>query len=274
MLISFQAKSSHADVGPKPYLIIEFDAHYGEYYITFLSENEPTGRTGIKEDSADYSVYQKFKSFADKDGYHFSGYFMHSSDKRFTIRAYEVPDRFKVLLYFPQYDCFAISDKPYEKYAYNSYYSVNLRGVNFQSPGGVGVFKLEAKYDYSFESKSFVLRVIATIGIETIFALFFGFKQKKQLQLIILTNIVTQTLLNILLNIIHYKTGIFGLVLYYFWLETLVFIIEAIVYANFLTKVSNNMVSKGRAVFYALVANTVSYFVGVIIVILFSTTIL
>lgn len=68
MLISFQAKSSHADVGPKPYLIIEFDAHYGEYYITFLSENEPTGRTGIKEDSADYSVYQKFKSFADKDG--------------------------------------------------------------------------------------------------------------------------------------------------------------------------------------------------------------
>jgi len=119
-----------------------------------------------------------------------------------------------------------------------------------------------------------VLRVIATIGIETIFALFFGFKQKKQLQLIILTNIVTQTLLNILLNIIHYKTGIFGLILYYFWLETLVFIIEAIVYANFLTKVSNNMVSKGRAVFYALVANTVSYFVGVIIVILFSTTIL
>ncbi|NLB61114.1 MAG: hypothetical protein GX802_01610 [Clostridiales bacterium] len=274
IILSFQAKSSLADFGPKPYLIIDFKGIEGEdYYITFLSEKDSPHQI-IKEDNKYYDLYQKFANFTDTDGYRFTYYFIHLTKSHFEIKGYEVPQRFKILLYFPKYDSFAVSDKPYEQYAYNSYYIADLRTANIKSSEQVGKFTAETNYDFSFESNSFVLRIIATIGIEILIALIFGFRQKKQLLLIVLMNIVTQTLLNILLNTIHYKTGIVGFIYFYFWLETLVFVIEAIVYANILRKVSKLPVTKGKAVFYAWTANTVSFFVGVIIGIIFTTTIL
>lgn len=68
--------------------------------------------------------------------------------------------------------------------------------------------------------------------------LLFGFRQKKQLQILALVNITTQLLLNLLLNIIHYNAGPLAFITSYVFFEVIVFALEAGLYCRFLKRVS------------------------------------
>lgn len=94
-------------------------------------------------------------------------------------------------------------------------------------------------------------------------ALLFGFRAKKQLLIIGAVNIVTQPILNILLNVINYNQGSMMFVFHYVWMEALVFLIEAVVYSAFLHKYSSTKPTKKWLVpLYALSANAVSFGIG------------
>ncbi len=99
--------------------------------------------------------------------------------------------------------------------------------------------------------------------IELLIALVFGFRAKGQLRIIATANLVTQTVLNVLLNLINYSQGPLLFVLNYIWLELLVIAVEACVYFFALSRHSRKpSPSKGAAVLYAFVANLVSFAAG------------
>ncbi len=268
---------AHADTGPKPSVVIDFKGLENEkYYVTLLSEITSTGpHTVLSENHNNqsyhkgdegYEIWQKFVSYKDKDGFYFLQYFSDCTEtSRFTW-GYYPPPKFKILLYFPEHDSFAISEKAYERYAFHSYYKVDAKGLKIQSVTLNEDINAERNYDYKWELISLFIRIIVTITIEVLIALLFGFRAKKQLLIIGFVNIVTQSILNILLNVINYNQGSMMFVINYVWMEALVVIIEAIVYSISLHKYSNSgLTKKWLAPLYALTANAVSFGIGLYI---------
>ncbi len=271
-------KTAYADIGPKPSVVIEFIGLENEtYYVTLLSEISSTGphsalgevpnNQRFQEGDEDYEIWQKYVSYKDKDGYYFLQYFNNCSDTSQFTWGYYPPPKFKILLYFPVQDAFAVSEEVYERYAFDSYYKVDAKNLETQSIILSNNIKAERNYDFTWELISLCARIIATIAIEVLIALLFGFRTKKQLLIIGIVNIVTQSILNILLNVTNYNQGSMAFVFNYVWMEALVIIIESGVYYILLHKYSNsNKPTKlWLAPLYAISANAISFGIGLFI---------
>lgn len=276
-MLIIMPKTAYADMGPKPSVVIDFKGLEDEkYYVTLLSEVTSTGPHSVlgehdnnqryHEGDQGYEIWEKFLSYKDEDGYHFLQYFSDCTETSKFTWGYYPPQRFKILLYFPEYDRFAVSEEAYERYAFDSYYRVDVKSQGAQSAALMETIKAVKNYDYRWELISLFARIIATIAIEVLIALFFGFRAKKQLLIIGAVNIVTQSILNILLNISNYNHGSMMFVFNYIWMEALVIIIEAGIYSVFLHKYSSGKpIKKWRAPLYAFTANAVSFGVGLYI---------
>lgn len=158
----------------------------------------------------------------------------------------------------------------YERYAFDSYFTVNMDGVKLSvdyneelsSDDRLNAYK---SYNYGVEIGSLVARILITIIIEMGIALLFGYREKKQLLLLVGVNSGTQIILNVLLNIINYNSGEMVFVVFYVLFELVVFAIEAILFYHLLNKISIKQKPKWLAVVYALVANAVSFGAGMMI---------
>ncbi len=96
------------------------------------------------------------------------------------------------------------------------------------------------------------MRVILTLIIEGVVLYAFGYRTKQSILLFLITNIITQTALNVL----FIGAGSYWFMLYVV-VETLIFIIETVIYKNRLTEHG-----KKRAILYSLTANTASLILG------------
>lgn len=273
VMFIFLPSFAYGDIGPKPSVVINFEGLEGEtYYATLLSETSSTGpysavgrfqgdvRYG--EDDEDYEIWKKFVSYEDVDGYYFLQYFNDCTETSQFKWGYYPPQKFKVLVYFPELDSFLVSEV-YEQYAFDSYYKFDLSNIELKPLSNIEGITAVKDYNYTWEVISLFLRIIATIAIEILIALIYGYRNKNQLRIIIKTNIVTQTILNILLNTVNYFLGGLIFLLSYILMEVLVFAIEASAYSALLTKYSTDKLAKKRhAVLYALIANAVSFYLG------------
>ena len=142
----------------------------------------------------------------------------------------------------------------YESYAFDSYFTAAM------DANDSGALMVTKGYPFRWELISLFARILLTILIELLIALPFGFRTKKQLQIITYTNIFTQTVLNILLNVVAYRSGSLAFTFYYILGECIVFIIEAILYVRLLPQYSSKPV---HPVCYALCANILSLTVGI-----------
>ena len=124
---------------------------------------------------------------------------------------------------------------------------------------------VEKDYDFSLEILSLVCRILITLAIEILIALIFGYTGRKQILFIVSVNAVTQVILNLLLNVINYKSGELAFVLNYILFEIIVFAIESVIYFNFMQKYTHKRIRRGVTVLYAFVANAVSFFGGLMI---------
>jgi len=267
-------KTTYADMGPKPSVVVSFAGLENEkYYVTLLSEVASTGphsalgehpnNQRYHENDEEYEIWKKFVDYKDTDGFYFLQYFSDCTETSRFVWGYYPPSRFKILLYFPEYDKFLVSEEVYERYAFDSYYMVNARGLELQAVSTGGGITATRNYDYKGEVLSLIVRIIATIIIEVLIAFLFGFRARKQLGIIGFVNIITQSILNILLNVINYKYGSMMFVFNYVWMELLVLIIEAKAYSVFLPRYSSKETLKKRFVLlYALLANVASFILG------------
>ena len=267
----------NADTGPKPSVVISFEGLENEkYYVTLLSESPTTGPYSVFDensdseesygDEEDNKVWQKFVSYKDEDGYYFLQYFDECTETSKFTWGYYPPTKFKILLYFPEHDSFVASNEAYEKYAFDSYFRVDASGMKIQSVTFNNTIEAEKNYPYSWELTSLISRILITIVIEILIALLFGFREKKQLVILVIINIITQSILNILLNTINYNQGASMFLFHYIWMELLVIVIEAVAYYILFNKNSKKVpIGKFAISSYTFIANVVSFGAGLFI---------
>jgi len=271
LLLPVLSLPAFADVGPKPSVVVDFKGLEGEsYYVTLLSDTESTGPWSTdKTYHAGYAseeIWNKFRSYSDADGFHFIGYLEDCSDTDSFSWSYFPPGEFKILIYFPEYDRFVASADSYERYAFDSYYTADTNDLDILSVTESTELDVRRTYDFTWELVSLLCRILVTIAVELGLALLFGLRAKKQIRLIVLTNIATQTVLNILLNIINYRYGLLAFIFNYVWMEIAVFIIEGLVYRKRLSRFDTRPDRKIHPWLYALAANILSFAVGLLIV--------
>lgn len=271
--------SAYADMGPKPSVTLKFrDFQNGEFYATLLTNSDyysgpwsqvteedapPTGN-GIPEGYVD--AWLAFAEYEDPDGYYFQGFVQ--KPERHTDREgeyllfswdYYPPVDFKLLIYFPYADQCFVCDESMETYAFHSQYE-----VTHSEPDEFRLY-IDRSYGYGWEVFAFLVRLCLTIAFEILVALMFGFKQKGQLQVILLANLVTQLALNLGLLTHEYPTIFFFYVVEYFIWEALIFGAEAITYKLTLHRFEAPYQPKKRPILYALSANIVSFIMGYVI---------
>lgn len=266
--------TASADIGPKPSVRITFENMGDEVcYGTLLSKNSSTGpsfawdgnKAHIRNYNLDMDIWEAFVNYQDTDGYYFLQEGWLCSETKQLNWTYYPPDSFKILLYYPETDTFVVSGI-YERYAFDSYFSVNMDGIEIGSvEAQETILTADKNYNYTWELISLVSRIVITILIEICIAFIFGFRQKKLLSLITGINIVTQVILNVMLNIINYNKGSIAFVFYYILFEIVVFIVEAVLYGILFNRVSRTIVPKWKSVIYAFTANAVSFAGGFMI---------
>ena len=268
---------AYADMGPKPSVHITFKNMGDEpCYGTLLSNYQSTGPHGAWNgeseceripDDFTREIWLAFVEYEDADGYYFLQNGWKCSETKKIHWGYYPPYNFKILLYYPDSDTFVVSGI-YERYAFNSYYTVNMDGIDIHTVETTETLTAKRSYHYVREALALILRIVVTILIEIGVALLFRFKDKKVLKVIIATNIVTQILLNVALNIIRFYEGALTFIIFYFILEFFVFLIEAIVYKVAFNRVSPTKVSGWKSLIYAFIANVLSFGAGFLIAIL------
>ncbi len=268
MVFTLLPVTAHADMGPKPSVRITFENMGDEVcYGTLLSKTDSTGPSsawdGNPEDIRNYNmdleIWQAFVDYDDADGYYFLQEGWLCSESKQLDWTYYPPSSFKILLYYPDLGVYVVSDI-YERYAFDSYFTVNMEGTEIGSVNAS--ITAQKSYDYAQEIISLVCRVVLTILLEVGIAWLFGFRQKKLIQIILCVNVVTQLLLNVLLNIAGYYRGPWAFIVYYVLLELIVFAVEAVLYRKLLRRDAEQKISGSRCVVYALVANAVSFAAG------------
>ena len=277
--------TSVADTGPKPSVHITFENMGDELcYGTLLSKTPSTGPSSVwngderyayhnenpsyPHASLNYKNWKAFVEYEDADGYYF---LQHSvwqvNQKKELSWTYYPPDSFKILLYYPETEKFIVSDV-YERYAFDSYYTVDMRDIasvdENETPSN-NKLEVNKSYQYGKEILSLVARILITIILEMGIAFLFRFRGKKALLLLAIINTATQIVLNVLLNIINFNFGQSAFVIGYVLLEIAVFAIEAVLYCMLMRKNSDNAKPAWFYVVYALIANTISFGAGIVI---------
>lgn len=276
--------TASADMGPKASVRILFENMGDELcYGTLLSKNPSTGPAsvwdGSEEDARhnenerysyatlDYATWKAFVDYEDSDGYYFLQEGWKISENKKIEWTYYPPGSFKILLYYPGTETFVVSGI-YEKYAFDTYYTVNMDGANIGSVQYDDELSTNERinayrsYNYGVELVSLIARILITIAIEMVIALLFGFRKKKQLLLLIGVNTATQILLNVLLNIINYNSGQLAFVVFYILFELIVFAMEAVLYCIWMKKLSAQPKGNWFYIVYSLAANAVSFGAG------------
>lgn len=266
MIISiFLPTTVYADFGPKPSVEITFTGLENEnYYVTLISQDKSTGPYSYGNEYGEWLgekwVFDKFVAHPLSDGYYFLSFMEDCSDDDTFTWGYYPPDEFRILLYFTEHDTFLEVDGDYESYAFDSYFAVNVDG-SIDNP----IVTVTKNYDYSAEITSLIARIIGTIAVEILIALLFMYRDKKSLLTISIINIVTQIVLNILLNIINYRSGYFAFIANYIEMEIIVFIIEAVLFSILLPRVNPQTEKRYHPCWYAFTANLISFIVGMMI---------
>lgn len=287
-LVGFMPVTAKADMGPKPSVQITFKNMGDELcFGTLLAKNKSTGpysywggddkyanhneNEGYEDALLNYEQWKAFNDFAENDGFYFLQRFVVEVSKTKEISwTYYPPSTFKILLYYPNTKTFVVSDVC-EKYAFDSYFTVNMKGVDIDGVENNGEnhvienIKVHKSYKWFMEFVGFIARVILTIAIEIGIGYLFGFKRKEAILMLLKVNLITQIGLNVILNVINFISGQLAFFLAYVAIETVIIILESILYCNYRNKLSTKPKIALLCELYALVANLSSFAIGIIL---------
>lgn len=273
-------------IGPECSIVIEFSALEEQVYYTTLLLKWKTGlspyttsdkwtvtdngKLYIDDEKYGKIPWRIFREYQDDDNFYFDSYVIRLDEDETFIWGFYVPDEFKILVYLPQTGQFAVSDV-YKRYAFDSYFSVKLENLDINSLEDTLSVTIEKNYDYTWEIISLIVRIFVTIAVEILLALLFGLRKKNILLFIVITNIMTQTVLNVLLNASNYVAGPVAFIFSYVFIGFLVFVIEVIAYSIYFKKVNkingDYIIKKWVAPIYVLCASILSFVAGILITI-------
>ncbi|MBQ6388639.1 MAG: hypothetical protein IJH90_03290 [Mogibacterium sp.] len=251
-----------ADVGPKPFVDITFEGLAPDhvYVATLLGDTEAYGPYSVPETgegtgtAEEKAAFKAFFEYQDPDGYLFWGNLDKIYDNTFKW-GYYPPNHFKVALYDATAKQLLISTAV-PRYAFECYYTAK--------PGADGVLLVTSVPAYEKNINSFFIRLAATILIELLIALIFGYYRAREMKVIVAVNIVTQALLNLAMTVLDYNLGGVVWITYMPALELGVIVFEGLIYYDKLA-VSGKTRAKVKAILYAVIANLASAIAGLYI---------
>lgn len=249
--------NAFADMGPKPSVTVYVNGVEDdrEYYIALIEEIQASRYNSTNTEGRD-EVWNKIQEFSKTDGYCIadspvSNPYNKLKGKDSARWGYYPPETFKILLCFPDNESFLVSGVQ-NKYSFVSYFTVDVKGDRLtvsQNGGALGI---------AVEIGGLLIRIAVTVLIEVAIAYGFGYRGKPELRLILITNIVTQVLLNALIAFGDYGLGGLGAALALIVGEMFVFFVETVLYAVALPNLTEIKTGGGRAVGYAFTANFAS----------------
>lgn len=269
LVFSMLPVSASADTGPKPSVTVEIVGISGEEaYGTLLTEQESTGPYSVAGlyagtwqsawDDAD-ETGRKFLEYDCPEGLNYLQFYDDCSDGE-LYWGYYPPQKFKLLLYFPESGEFVLSNAD-ERYAFKSTYICTVTD---------SAAVLDRQYDYVGMTVGGAVRFLLTLIIEIGLALAFGFREKRQLWLLLAVNLATQLGLNFALALTVYRYGGWAETAVYALLEIVIFAVEAAIYAAFMKRPENNGAPKKcHPILYAFTANAASFAAGLALADLF-----
>ena len=216
LLLPLTAMPVSADVGPKPSVVVALEGLEGRTcWGTLLSQQEGTGPYGrfYEEEAAeDPEEDRALRALLplermDSEGFHLLNFVKDCSDGEFSWTYYP-PHTYKIALWFPEEDALAVSGV-YHRYAFDSYYRLDLSGVELM-PGGIVEFeaaRLQRDYPYGASLLALAGRVALTLGAELLLALAFGLRTRQALKWVAVVNLATQLGLNLALELFTYCNG-------------------------------------------------------------------
>ena len=268
LVLLFTGLNVKADTGPKPAVYITIDGLEDEVvYVSLLASeanNGPYHQLTDEDLNQDYytEMDHKFYEYAKTQDFFFWGGTkkITKSDNVFSWTYYP-PNRFKVICYIESSDSFVVSDEILERYAFSSYFKMDLVNNN----GTYVITNIKKNYNYFYEIMNLLLRIVLTLAIELAIAYYVFHFKGKTFMVIIITNILTQVALNLFLNITCYNYGFLETIIYYIILEIFIFIAEAFIYTITFKRI-NEEYNIGKIILYALLSNALSFIFGFIII--------
>ena len=267
----------HADVGPKPSVTITLEGVKGrECWGTLLTPQRSTGpysasgSLDLSEElgAGEREAWEQFFKLGQENGEELSflRYVDDCSDGQFSW-TYRPPSEFQLALWFPETETLLVSERE-GRYAFDSYFTFSLKGIILTEGEQTGL-PLTHSYPYGRELLAFLGRVALTVGIELLIAWGVGFRSRRQLNIILIANLITQGLLNLGLNLYTYfcgalvgMAGIFMLPVYLL-AELMVVAVELSLYRRLLA--GRDGMSRERVTAYTWAANLLSLLVGYIL---------
>lgn len=253
-----------ADMGPKPKLkIIVKNAPKEEYYLDLLVDySADNNYIWLEEEVYDSEKLQILRGYRDGDwraakvtgtSAPLVGQLIGKSDGKNMIHGFGylgVPNKFRIIVVTS--DNKIITSDVIENTAFNAtvYYDYETNKVTKRS--------LIVNYIMPF-----LFTCIATLIIEGIILLLFGFSFKENFKVFLIINIVTQLFLYCVLLFAAHINGISGVLLAYIPAELCIFVTETILFLKYFT-----LQKRKRIISYTLTANIISFFSGVVFMLL------
>ena len=261
LILPFIITVVHADMGPKPSIDLTFEGlGEGTYYASIFGGSKPIGPN--RPFSMEYQ-YESIESYKKRNSnipgdvidrlveytsgeYCFWGVIYPIDRENNKVSwGYYAPSEFMVVVITP--DGKLITSEPYQRSVLAGYYKCTL------SSDGI---TLSDNYNYGLEALKLVGRAFATIVIELLIGVLFGYRSKPDIKRIVITNLFTQGLLNLGVSFGSYLGGVLAALIIMLVMEVIIIFIEGAVYANRLS-------GKNWLIWlYVILANVASFFAG------------
>ena len=249
-----------ADMGPKPASYITIKGIEGDYVACFAAK-EANGpnidyETWLEYQDEAWNVkYNPIMEYKDDEGFKWiDHYYTCNGDTEISF-TYYCPSVYKIVIY--QNDVLYKVTEALEMYAYTTYYEIDFSSGTIDTPGDV---KVTNTYNYLKESLGLLFRIVVTLLIEILVFYLFRLYTKRNFNVVLIINLITQIFLNVAVNITNYTSGSLGAIFLLFTLEFIILIIEFIAY-QFLLKDKNRLL----IIIYPLIANLLSFGLGFVL---------
>jgi hypothetical protein len=266
-LVLFFPNTSNADVGPKPTLkIIVENAPQGEYYLDLLIDYDSDRLfTNIElEEITSPQMYETLKNYNVKGWrpalvtgtrvpLHGSLVGEQAGDKMVHEFSYVgVPDRFKTIIVTVDQEII-VSENSVDRKAFNSTVYFDCRAKEIAESPLIQAYL-----------KQFLSTCTATLIIEGLILLLFGFNLKNNWKPFLAVNILTQVLLTFVIFRMMYSSGSFSALLLYIPFEVVILTMETLLFTKYLTQHS-----KLRRATFAITANLISFALGFLVMLFY-----
>lgn len=259
IFLSMPFSKASADIGPKPASYITIKGIEGDYVAAFASTKR-SGPNGFYEDwleRGDYLDYHPIMEYNDNEGYKWLQLYMKCNGEEEIQFTYWCPEVYKIIIYKDN-EIYAAT-KPLEMYAYSTYYELDFSKY---VKGNADTIKVRNSYNYFGEIAFLLLRIVLTLVVEI--GLFFLMRlyTKRNLLVVGITNLVTQIILNVMVNIDAFNHGWLSGLLLLFLGEAIVLIVEFIVYQIFIKDKNRLLI-----ILYPIIANLLSFGLGLLLLV-------